>query len=459
MPVLKPVVYIKINGADFHSGSVIGNKTTPIIKFEYKDTDGTSKKNKKKKGERDQLTFSFLDYDPESGSYRSDDRLFKVGNIVSFKFGFEGENQIQDSKLSAERQMKIVSVTSTFPVDGSEIATITCHDFSRDLNLNVQSLFRPKKEAATPDKEENTYLLVDVIKEMAEEDGFKFVPTDKTLDQITQKGGWQQKNETNMQFLQRLAEEKGMNVYVQNKKLFFESIKPATQAPIWGRLYRGMDANFLNATSGTRQALLLDFTPKINLELALKEIETSDVSTSKNEQIKVSSKETRDTYTDVDAETAIDGATYQDIPASKTNATPIEAKSAKDNVTGTQQGAQDSTITASARTLGHPYLVAKSTVRVDGRVSKKWRGKKWYVESVEHNIDTSGYFCSLDLKAPPELGASPNSNKTNADNTKLDTNTETYTRIDDETSDDLNIETDTRNKNGKITTVVKPLPK
>lgn len=428
MPVLKPVIYMKIAGTPFHWGTSPGNANTPIISFSYKDTDGTDANDKKKKGKRDELEFTFLDYNPETNSYLSDDKLFTVGNTVVFEFGFEGPNQIQQSKLSGKKLMRIVNVTTSFS-DDNEICTVTCHDRSADANTETKNVIRPLTFAKVKNKEDLVVGFREVINEIAKEEKLNFVFTDKKLNERTQKGGWQQQNETNMQFLQRIASEFGMNVYVERHDLFFESIKPKVKEKLWGRFYRGQDSNFLN--SPKRQALMISFEPKVDLERTISEATSADVDTAKNKTTEWETTNTPEKVQDIDkgsgqnkGEPRIVNLNSNPPPTPKqaaatkaakakvqSNKTPVDDAAAQSKTEGEEQNANDSGITASAKLVGHPQIKAKTTIYVDGRVSRRWKQFRWYIESCTHSIDSSGYFVTVDMKAPVDTGEEADPNK------------------------------------------------
>ena len=415
MNPLKPVVYMTINGEKFHWGEDRNALVTNLLSFSYEDTDGTSSTNKKKKGKRDELKFSFLDFDEKTREFISDSPLFKVGSIVRFRYGFEGNMDLSPLKV-----MKIIKVDTTFP-DGSEIATVTCHDLSKDMNQEQKDVTRPKK--GREENQDKKYFLIDVISEVAEENGLSVADVDFKLGNL-QLNGWQQRKETNMQFLQRLASEYGAEVYVEGKKLYFTTKKRVSKLPLWGYLHRGQDEQYkqLNQT-GKRVALMLNFTPSVNLEASANSVTSEDKNSSDNKSVKNKTEKTGQTYYAVNTDTTdvnttaqiVDGSEEQIKKSSKVkkqNVVPRSNEEAKTIDEAEQQQSNESAITASVTTLGDPRLRAKIRVRTTGRLSRKWDGARWYVESCTHVIDAgSGYTCDLKLTSPPNIDAKPDTNK------------------------------------------------
>lgn len=426
MSTLKPVIYLKINGKDFHSATSPYTPNAVITSFSFEDTDGTDTNNTKKKGKRDELKFSFIDYDPETKSFRSDTSTFRVGNLVSFRFGFEGIGN-----LSKEKLLKIVNVETTFP-QGLEIATVTCHDKSKQMNVEQRNVVRPTKGREANEKTQ--YTLHSVIKECAEEAGLKYKSTDPFYGTL-QMNGWQQKNETNIKFLARIAQDYGADVYVEGNLLYFTRKKRVIKQYAWGYLHRGENADYFNLINqNKRVALMLDFSPKVNLEEAASEVENSDLNSEKNEETTKKSQKPTDPMYTVDEDTVTmkpeeAQATDQKQKSSKkvkqAKAPRTEAE-AKAQAEAEQQQSSESAITATATCLGDPRLKAKTTVITTGRLSKKWRGQKWYVQSCKHSVTSSGYACDLDLTAPPKIAST--NKKDTADSKKQDgkaANTET----------------------------------
>lgn len=476
MPQLKPVVYLKIGGEKFHWASTPGNKDTPLISFSFEETDGTDQTDTTKKGKRDELKFTFLDYDPEKKTYLSDRSIFKIGTDVKFYFGFTGPNGVQTNNLNRERWMKIVDVTTSFPEKDAEICTVTCYDLGVDLNAKTLDVPRPRNRKGQT--EYTHYSVSEVVREIAKEEGFGFNPSpeDKKLLFNVQKGGWQQKRQTNMQFLQELASKYGANVFVERRVLFFQTIGVSFQQPTWGYLYRGLSADFLNKNRG-QQALVLSFEPKTNLQKTLGSQEGTDVDTATNMPIQGKSESTTHVTQGLDnkaqdsgqpvakvnktnagvldkidaaglkatdkffekfpkvgqfigtkiapvvLESVVPGST--EVKEHKTNVTHRSNEAAEAETAGQQQSGAESSITADVKTLGHPFLVPKKTTIIAGRISRRWKDLKWYIRSVQHTIDKNGYFCDLQLTATVETGTGGDSANKNTDTTKKNEGFET----------------------------------
>jgi phage protein D len=421
MALLKPVIYLTIGGKRFHWATTLDTPDAKITKLIYEETDGTGKasSHKKDKGKRDSLKFTFVNYNSDTQTFLTDSNVLKVGSEVRFRFGFEGT-----FSLSTWRTFKIVEVEETFPDNGIEMATVVCHDLSKDMNNEVTDVARPRTKLKK--KEDETYSLADVVQEVATDNGFSYFPSDQKVRDIVT-NGWQQSKETDMQFLQRLAKTYGMEVYVtEDKTLFFGTKGPVVKQPDWGVLHRGEDEEYterVQKRSG-RVALILTFTPKVNLEDAASEASSADVSSSTNAATEKKSESTR--QIGINMASGLTNGLVNDPEADskkkKLNGAPLTDSDAKAKAEAEQQLSNDSAITADVTCEGHPALVAKTNVRLTGRISKRWKKHRWYVETVNHDIDaSSGYQTTLSLTLTPAVEAAADANK--ADTSKNNKNT------------------------------------
>ncbi len=490
MNVLKPVVYLTVGNERFHWATTPGTPNARITDFKYEDTDGTDKDNKKKKGKRDELSFSFPDFDESTQTFLTDGEIFKIGSQVKFKFGFEGLKP-----LSMEKIFQIVDVQNKFP-EGIETATVICHDLSKQLNTKVKDVTRPitgrvKNEIAL-------YSLHTVIKECAEEAGLIYVRDDPFFGTI-KLNGWQQKKETNIKFLSRIASQYGAEVYVEGKELHFRKKNSVVKQPVWGDLHRGQNAEFFNKQQTfDRVALMLNFNPKVNVEETAASSESSDASSEDGENKKSKSikTETRTapfsaaqgrviglftapTLTPEQEEAILAPIrekrkkrleAKQQAQDQKEGNTPRTKKDGDLNNKASQQQGAEAAITASATVLGDVELKAKITVLTTGRLSKRWLGHLWYVESCTHKIDSNGYFCELSLTAPPDTGTK---DENKADDKKQDkriekkrfvgfseaTSSEDGRKITETRENGVLVETVITNRNDKLKPAVSTPPK
>ena len=420
----KPVISIKIEDEIFH-GADEGNlsKFKPILtSFEYEDNDGTAKTNKSEKGKRDVLKFSFNNLKPDKQTFWSDDPLLKNGNLVEVQFGFSGE------LLSPKIQMVIYEITTEFPATGPETVTVTCHDRSKTMNNKVRDITRPRKKLEK--NEDVQYPLSDVVKEIAEEN--ELIIGEESIspefDEILL-NGWQQKKKTDAQFLKELAKNYGADFYVENRIVFFVNKSKVTKGNAWGFLHRGFGADQVDTIIGNGEdvkvAQMISFSPKINFEFATNKVQSIDLCSKSFTEIEDKAEETK--YTTLNAGGAgkkelsssdtPDTIAVKETTVSKTNFVPRTLSEAKFRTGAKQQQDAESAVTADATTIGDPRLTAKILVITTGRVSEKYLGVIWYVESCKHIIKATStgpaYMCKLSMTAPAQLTADGTPNKAN----------------------------------------------
>lgn len=410
--LLKPVIYLTISGTRFHWATTLDSPDSKITKLVYEETDGTGEESskKKKKGKRDSLKFTFVNFDEQTQTFLTDKKTFAVGASVNFRFGFEGT-----LALSPWRTFKIAEVEESFSDGDIETATVICHDLSKDMNNEVKDQARPKDKANSK-KEDKLYSLSDVVSEVASDNGFTYFPSDQKVRDI-QTNGWQQKQETDMQFLQRLATQYGMEVYLnEDNSLFFGTKLPVVKSPDWGVLHRGDDEEYSERVqkSRGRTALVLSFSPKVNLEDAASDAASADVSSKTNKPVEAKSQSTR--QIGINAGSGIENGMVlnpvDDSKKKKSNSVPLTDVDAKATTEGNQQLSNDSAITADVTCLGHPGLVAKKNVRLTGRISKRWKKHRWYMQTVTHEIDSgNGYVTNLNLTLTPAIEGQADTNK------------------------------------------------
>jgi len=374
----------------------------------------------------DTLKFTVINYDPtapEGERFLTDSDLFKAGNQVEFQYGFE-----DDFRLSPWRNFKIVEVEERYPEGDIETVTVICHDNSKNMHTETKDIFRPKAKKSEKN-EDIKYSLEDVAKEIAAENNLTYIALDEAPAKIKQ-NGWQQKKQTDIQFLSDLAQTYGLEVYVEGDDLFFGKKTKKFKEQSWGILFRGQEEDYsARLQENKRTILMYDFEPDVDIEEAAAETKTNDLGTRDNKEQKQEEKTTRRVLIDrgsVQAKKIIE-APERNIQKRKSNVPGRDKEDAKNRNEASQQQNNEGTIKARADCLLHPQMTAKVLLTIEGRVANKWKQRKYYVESMLVKMSGSdAATMTLDLTMPPDIGSEEDTGK--ADTSKNTKNAKTGQR-------------------------------
>ena len=362
-----PIFIVEIDGKELPE-----DISSHVERFVYDDDDE----------KMDELRLSIADSDMTF----IDNEQLQEGKEVKARWGYLGN-------MSETRTFTIKEINYSFGQDRVARMEITALDKGHKLTGRAaRTCWNNKK-------------ITDVVKDIASKHNLTpniDIPEDIQLEFISQGG------KSDWIFLKELANDTGCLFWVSNSELHFEPDKETE--PVykfaWGKDSDGYLQSLRitsnaekgkGATRGTESAGLNPLTKK-----KIKATGAAQSSGSKS-TVKVALGDTpisEDTSggnsladNKISGETALN-ANNDEAGSVKATPAATEAAAARFNKGRVTKGAMKS-ITASAVTIGLPYLKAKDTITIEN-IGKKFSGD-WRIKKVAHVISKSNYTCSLTL--------------------------------------------------------------
>lgn len=321
----------------------------------------------------------------------TDDPMFQEGNVVEAKWGYVGN-------MSPLKKCVIKEISYDFPVG---VPTIKLKAYDKGVVI-AQDDVQKNWTAAPPGLTASQ-----IAEKIAAKHGLKPViePSAGPLVKVAQA------NESDMKFLARLAKEArpasgkecaGYSFFIEGDELHFH---PADygQAPSQSFEYFGKSENVLisfqpetlsqtsDAGASGVKAKGVDPRSKAPTEQAAGNTETPDRAVMGDLHWDLASgAETQEAAKPDKGKIAVDAT------ASATRHEEPSRPAGKDQADAAFKKGEAGQLKATAQTIGIPSLRAKRTIEITG-VGRKFSGA-YYVTSVRHQIDGSGYLCELKLK-------------------------------------------------------------
>jgi len=329
--------------------------------------------------------------------YFFDHPAWVAGNLVQFFFGYPG------AIFPGANQSKLMVVDS---VRGFHKLTITCVEQTSLANEPVCVLHEDTTRAA-------------IVEKLVAEGAFPGVVRAEigSRDELEAEGlqTFSQSRQTDWQFIQRLAEKVGFEVYVEGEVLYF------ARRQLGGRPVRSYEYFY-------GEGLLIAFDIKEH-RVTDRARETTvagrdPIARERVEATGSNSTTTRDTMGNQSTLIADRGGGLQKAPAgSALVTTPATNQSSVTQEANTHfRRTEQGEVEATARIIGDPLLPAKSVIEIVG-ISQQFSGK-YYIKRVMHEITRrSGYVCKLDL-LKNALTNSPSSGDLSLDPTRANENTQ-----------------------------------
>lgn len=325
----------------------------------------------------DQASFTVSNaFDVKKREIRWFDREIAVCKEIEVRMGYSDNLKTMFIGL-------ITSVRINFPSGGMPQLEVTALDLSHPMTKN-------KKSFSWDDKKDS-----DIASSLAPLPQYQLSTTYHGIptveDTKVQHVKINQDNQSDFEFLKNRAEEYGFEFFVFERALFFR--KPAYQESAVVKLEWGKT--------------LMSFSPEVNIADQVQEVEVRgwDLKTKKEivGKAKVGDEQGRDQGRKSGGELG------KCVSAEKTVERvrrPVYTQQEADNLAKsilTRIG--EGLVTGSGECLGLPELVAGKNVRLhlDGlgtEFSKSKFSRTYYVEKTNHNISSSGYRTSFNVKEP-----------------------------------------------------------
>lgn len=294
------------------------------------------------------------------------------GNLVRFFFGYPG-------RIFGPRVHVIDSVRGALKLD------VTCVEMSSLSNVARTRLHKNKRR-------------IEIVIDMVREGSFPGVinyDVDASSLVAEPPRDWQQAGQTDLQFLQRLAEKPGYEAYVEGDTLHFHPRRLGVRQVRRLEYFYG-EGDFLDfnvkewrATDQVGEAAVASRDP---VERADRSSTGSDATTKrdvlgdKNSRV-IKANRAGSLHVE-EAETKVAGKTVTTSPEPSQHSVSQEADSR-------YRLGEQAEIEMGVKIIGDPFMAAKQVIELAG-ISPQLSGK-YYIERATHKISRSGYVTDLDV--------------------------------------------------------------
>lgn len=310
--------------------------------------------------EADQASFTISNaFDVVKREIRWFDQEIAVGKEIEVRMGYTDSLKTMFIGL-------ITSVKINFPSGGMPQLEVTAFDLSHPMTKNKASKsWDKKKDSEIATSLANLHRLTPKVE-------------DTRLEHVTIK----QDNQSDFEFLKKRAEENQFEFFVIERNLYF-------RLPAYG------ESEVVNLEWGKT---LMSFSPEVNIADQVEEVEVRGWDPKAKKEIvgkaKIGDEAGRDQGRKSGGELAKGASNEKSVErVRRPVSTKEEAdKLAKSILTRLAEGL----VTGSGECLGLPELIAGKNVRLEG-LGKKF-SKNYYVEKTNHNISSSGYRTTFNIK-------------------------------------------------------------
>ena len=287
--------------------------------------------------------------------------LFAFGNAVEISMGY------QDNKdLPLMLRGKITAVQTSFPAGGLPQITVSGYDLTYCMT-------KGKKSRNWSDKTDSY-----IVSQIAQEYGL----TPKVEDTKVQHPKTEQSQESDSQFLEKLAERNGYELYAFDRDLIFKPPANKEEAVIsleWGRG-------------------LLSFTPEINIAEQITKVEVRGWNVATKKEIvgtaTVGEEPGRDSGRRSGGEVL--KQVCRDQGELKVRVPVFSQQEAKRRAEAILKKRSELFVQGSGESIGLPEIRANTNIELTG-LGKPFN-KTYYVEQSTHTISTSGYRTTFKVK-------------------------------------------------------------
>jgi phage protein D len=290
--------------------------------------------------------------------------LFAFGNPVEIRMGYQG-----DVPLPLMLRGKITSVQTSFPANGLPQITVSGYDLSYCMTIGTG-----KKPLKFPNKTDS-----EIVSEIARTPyGLNPKVKDTQVKHpLTEKG-----QQSDMQFLEKLAERNGYELYTFDQDLYFQPPSNDGDAVVsleWGKG-------------------LLSFSPEINIAEQVTSVEVRGWDVSTKQEIVGTARQGEEIGRDSGRRSG--GEEMQGVCRSTDGLkirVPVFSRQEADRwAKAILKKRAEQFVQGSGESIGLPELRADSNIQLLGLGSKFSR--TYYIEQTTHTINTSGYRTTFKVK-------------------------------------------------------------
>jgi phage protein D len=287
--------------------------------------------------------------------------LFAFGNATEISLGY------QDGKaLPLMLRGKITAVQTSFPASGLPQINVSGYDLTYCMTKGKKSRNWTKKT--------DSY----VVSQVAREYGLNPVVKDTKVEHPKT----EQSQESDQQFLEKLAERNGYELHCFDRDLFFQPPSNNEKAVVsleWGRG-------------------LLSFSPEINISEQISKVEVRGWDVKSKKEIVGTAKQGEEPGRDPNRRSGAEvvKAVCRDQGELKVRIPVFSQQEAKRRAEAILKKRSELFVQGSGESIGLPEIRANTNIELTGL--GKLFSKTYYVEQSTHTINTSGYRTTFKVK-------------------------------------------------------------
>lgn len=300
-------------------------------------------------------------FSPQNREFAHLDDLFRFGNSVEIYFGYQDYRSLRRLHRGL-----ITSVQTSFPASGLPQINVSGYDLSYPMTKGKRSRNWDQKKDS------------EVVALVAREYGLTPVTEDTrvTLAKI------EQSQESDFQFLEKLAERNGFECYTLDQSLYFRP--PANDEPAGVTLEWGKG--------------LASFTPEINISEAVSKVEVRGWDVARKQEIigvaQAGDEPGRDSNRRSGAE--VIKTICRDAGELKIRIPVYSQDEAKQHAEAILKKRAEQFVQGSGECVGAPDLLADTNVELLG-LGRKF-SRTYYVEQTTHTLSSGGYRTTFKVK-------------------------------------------------------------
>jgi phage protein D len=289
------------------------------------------------------------------------DDLFKFGNSVEIHFGYRDVRS-----LTLIHRGLITAVQTSFPASGLPQINVSGYDLSYCMTKGKRSRNWDKKKDS------------DVVALIAREHGLTAI----TKDTRVELAKIEQSQESDFEFIEKLAERNGFEFYTFNDKLYFRPPANNEEAVVtleWGKG-------------------LVSFSPEINISEQISKVEVRGWDVANKKEIVGTAQAGDEPGRDANRSSGADviKSLCKDAGELKIRIPVYSLQEAKQHAEGVLKKRAEQFVQGGGESIGVPDILADKNIQLLG-LGKKF-SRTYYVEQSTHTLSTSGYRTTFKVK-------------------------------------------------------------